>query len=168
MNRKEAIRLMGEVIHNLVVTKQAAFIEWKYGAGASAAMQWIANDLEGPGLIPSEDDPHGKDAQKYYAANRRGAENNTAQANNINAPYFVVIGGPDGNNKPLMRICLEPSIHAELRSFESETQAELAALTMPRARKYGFEVFELGGGVTYYPGEIEQRSMVDMTSMSRS
>lgn len=56
-----------QCIHNMVVAEQAAWIEWKHGRGADAAMQWIENGLIGPGHIP--DVPDGADAQAYYNAN---------------------------------------------------------------------------------------------------
>ena len=33
-------------------------------------MVWIQNGLFGPGLIPDEDEPYGKEAQAYFDANR--------------------------------------------------------------------------------------------------
>jgi len=61
---------LSKVIHNLIVAQQAAFIEWKHGKGADAAMQWIANGLSGPGHIPNPDAPYGREAQAWYDANR--------------------------------------------------------------------------------------------------
>lgn len=65
-------RELGSIIHDLTVANQAAWIEWKHGDGAEAAMQWVENGLAGPGLIPGEDDdgddanPLLKDAQGYF------------------------------------------------------------------------------------------------------
>jgi hypothetical protein len=56
--------------HDLLVVMQAAWIEWQHGKGAEEAMAWIANTLGGPGLIPDEDEPYGKEAQAFYDANR--------------------------------------------------------------------------------------------------
>ena len=42
---------------------QAAWIEWRRGRGADAAMQWIENTLIGPGLIPGDD---ASDAQAFF------------------------------------------------------------------------------------------------------
>jgi len=42
---------------------QAAWIEWRRGRGADAAMQWIENTLIGPGLIPGDDE---SDAQAFF------------------------------------------------------------------------------------------------------
>lgn len=60
---------LGEVIHNMTVAQQSAWIEWKHGAGADAAMVWIHNGLAGPGFIPDENAPYGKEAQAWYDAN---------------------------------------------------------------------------------------------------
>ena len=49
---------------------QAAVIELTHGKGADAAMLWILNTLDGPGLIPTEDEPWATDAQRYYDANK--------------------------------------------------------------------------------------------------
>lgn len=56
--------------HNNVVAMQAAWIEWQYGEGAEGAMEWIENTLVGPGLIPEPDEPHYREAQAYFDANR--------------------------------------------------------------------------------------------------
>lgn len=61
---------MGAICHDLTVTMQAAWIQWQHGLGAEEAMKWIHNRLWGPGLIPDESEPYGKDAQAYYDANR--------------------------------------------------------------------------------------------------
>lgn len=68
--RKELVESMNEIIHDHVVTMQAAVIEWQHGKGAEAAMGWIANTLEGPGHLPGAEEPWGKDAQRYFDANR--------------------------------------------------------------------------------------------------
>lgn len=68
--RKNAERVFANWNHDLVVVMQAAIIEWQSGRGAEAAMEWIANTLDGPGLIPSPNDLWGKDAQMYFNANR--------------------------------------------------------------------------------------------------
>lgn len=57
-------------LHDMIVTMQAAYIEWQHGGGAEAAMRWIANTLNGPGLIPDQDEPWGRDAQAYHAAHK--------------------------------------------------------------------------------------------------
>lgn len=48
----EQLKMYGEIIHNMVVGNQAAWIEWKHGKGAEAAMKWVHNGLAGPGNIP--------------------------------------------------------------------------------------------------------------------
>lgn len=62
-------KMLGEAIHNMVVAQQSAWIEWRHGGGAEAAMIWIHNGLAGPGHIPDEDAPYGKEAQAWYDAN---------------------------------------------------------------------------------------------------
>ncbi|KAB0584789.1 hypothetical protein F7Q92_02900 [Ideonella dechloratans] len=61
---------LGKIIHDMTVAQQAAWIEWQHGKGADAAMTWIHNGLAGPGFIPDEDEPYGKEAQAWYDANR--------------------------------------------------------------------------------------------------
>lgn len=56
---------LGFVIENQVILMQAAWIEWKHGRGAEAAMEWIENCLDGPNLIPFNEE-NGADAQAYY------------------------------------------------------------------------------------------------------
>jgi hypothetical protein len=63
----------GRIIHDMTVANQAAWIEWKHGGGADAAMEWVENGLEGPGLLPGsceddidEADPILKNPQGYY------------------------------------------------------------------------------------------------------
>jgi len=64
------IRQIDRMFHDKCVVMQAAWIEWKHGKGADAAMQWIENTLAGPGLIPSPDEPWATEAQAYFDANR--------------------------------------------------------------------------------------------------
>lgn len=66
--------VMGEIVHNLTLAMQAAWIEWQHGGGADQAMQWIENTLWGPGLIPDKDEPHGTQAQEYFDAHTDAAE----------------------------------------------------------------------------------------------
>ena len=72
MNDKEREhwKLVAGMHHDALVTMQAALIEWKHGKGAEAALQWLVNALAGPGLLPSADEPWGKDAQRYFDANQ--------------------------------------------------------------------------------------------------
>ena len=67
---REHLKMVTGMHHDLIVTMQAALIEWKHGRGAEAALQWIVNTLCGPGLLPSVDEPYGKEAQAYMSANR--------------------------------------------------------------------------------------------------
>jgi len=67
---KEQLKTMDRIIHNQIVASQAAWIEWQHGKGAEAAMTWIHNGLYGPGNIPNENEPYGKEAQAWMDANR--------------------------------------------------------------------------------------------------
>lgn len=66
----DATRFLHDSWNDHVVVMQAAWIEWRHGKGAESAMQWIENTLEGPGLIPHEDDPWATDAQAFYDFNK--------------------------------------------------------------------------------------------------
>lgn len=66
---KRTAKDLCECIHNMIVAQQSAWIEWKHGAGADAAMAWIHNGLVEPGQIPDGDEPYGKEAQAWYDAN---------------------------------------------------------------------------------------------------
>lgn len=61
---------VAQMANDLIVTMQAAWIEWQHGRGAEAAMEWIQNTLVGPGQIPDEDDPYGTDAQSWHGLHR--------------------------------------------------------------------------------------------------
>lgn len=65
-----AYKELSSMFHDQVVAQQAAWIEWKHGNGAEDAMQWIENGLCGPGHIPDEDEPYGKEAQAWFDANK--------------------------------------------------------------------------------------------------
>ena len=67
---EELLKMMTEMNHDLLVVMQASFIEWQHGKGAEEAMHWIANTLDGPGLIPDENAPYGKEAQAFFDANQ--------------------------------------------------------------------------------------------------
>lgn len=67
---KRTLNDLGKIIHDMTVAQQAAWIEWQHGKGAEEAMSWIHNGLVGPGFIPDEDEPYGKEAQAYFDANR--------------------------------------------------------------------------------------------------
>lgn len=66
---KRAVKMLNDALHNHIVANQSAWIEWRHGAGAEAAMRWVHNGLAGPDLIPDEDAPYGKEAQAWYDAN---------------------------------------------------------------------------------------------------
>lgn len=71
MAKAEAeIARLSAMHHDLIVTMQAAIIEAEHGGGPEAALDWISNTLMGPGLLPDEDEPWGKDAQRYFSANK--------------------------------------------------------------------------------------------------
>lgn len=69
MASESAIKLLADSHNDMIVAMQAAWIEWKHGAGAESAMAWIENTLGGPGLIPDEDEQYGKEAQAWFDAN---------------------------------------------------------------------------------------------------
>lgn len=46
----------GDIISNQCMAMQAALIEQSIGKGDEAALEWIANTLDGPGLLPSMSD----------------------------------------------------------------------------------------------------------------
>ena len=78
MTDKEKIRDLQITLNNLMVLNEAAFIEWRKGEGAEAAMdKWIGGQLFYSGNVP---DSKGKDAATYYRENRTSypplAENN--------------------------------------------------------------------------------------------
>lgn len=58
------------IIHDQVVAQQSAWIEWQHGGGAEAAMVWVHNGLAGPGHIPEDSLPYGKEAQAWFDANQ--------------------------------------------------------------------------------------------------
>lgn len=66
----EHLKMVTNMHHDALVTMQCALIEWKHGKGAEAGLQWLVNTLAGPGLLPSPDEPWGKDAQRYHDANQ--------------------------------------------------------------------------------------------------
>ncbi|AXE31585.1 hypothetical protein DK842_17770 [Chromobacterium phragmitis] len=57
------------LLHDNITTMQSAWIEWKHGQGAAAAMEWIENTLSDPGLIPDEDELNSQNAQAWHDAN---------------------------------------------------------------------------------------------------
>lgn len=67
---REVYDLLSQILHDNVAAMQAAWIEWRNGDGAEAAMQWIENTLEGPGMLPDPNEPHAANAQMFFALNR--------------------------------------------------------------------------------------------------
>jgi hypothetical protein len=67
---KALMKEISDINHDLCVSMQAAYIEWKHGKGADEAMSWIEATLDGPGLIPEETEPYGTEAQAYYDSNK--------------------------------------------------------------------------------------------------
>ena len=64
---KKDNEMLMNLIHDMVVGNQSAWIEWKHGKGAKAGMQWIENGLAGPGNIPSSEvSKHYKNPQLYF------------------------------------------------------------------------------------------------------
>lgn len=66
---EHALFISAKVLNDVIVGNQSAWIEWQHGNGAEAAMRWIHNGLWGPGNIPDEDAPYGKEAQAWHDAN---------------------------------------------------------------------------------------------------
>ena len=65
----------GDIISNQCMAMQAALIERSIGKGDEAALEWIANTLDGPGLLPSMSDaahlpttPEAGPAQAWFDA----------------------------------------------------------------------------------------------------
>lgn len=58
-----------KIMNDLLVSNQAAWIEWQRGAGAEEAMVWVRNTLLGVG-VPDEDQPWAKEPQAWYSANK--------------------------------------------------------------------------------------------------
>jgi hypothetical protein len=63
------IKFDAEIMHDLLVGNQAAWIEWKRGAGAEAAMTWVQGSLMGVG-VPDESAPWAMEAQAWYSASK--------------------------------------------------------------------------------------------------
>lgn len=70
MRASEGRQAINDSYNDLIVTMQAAWIEWKHGGGAEEAMAWIHNALWGPGLIPDESEAFSKESQAFWDANR--------------------------------------------------------------------------------------------------
>lgn len=63
-------KIISDIMHDHTTAMQSAIIEWQHGKGADAALMWIANTLFGPGLLPDENSPYGKEAQAWFDANK--------------------------------------------------------------------------------------------------
>lgn len=59
---KAQVRMGNEIIHNMIVSNQSAWIAWQQG-DTKTAMRFIHNGLVGPGHIPINDS--GLNAQKH-------------------------------------------------------------------------------------------------------
>lgn len=66
---RDIAKLNNQIIHDSVVEKQAAWIEWKNGGGAEEAMKRIHNSLWGPGFLPDENDVNYGNPQEFYDKN---------------------------------------------------------------------------------------------------
>lgn len=64
-SRKDA-----EMINNLIVGNQAAWIAWNVSGDAEEGMKRIVNGLWPPGLLPDDSEPWVNDPDLYFAANR--------------------------------------------------------------------------------------------------
>lgn len=58
-----------QIMNDLLVSNQAAWIEWQRGSGAEEAMEWVQNTLLGVG-VPEGSEPWAKDPQAWYGANK--------------------------------------------------------------------------------------------------
>lgn len=70
MSKERIDEMLRDSFERNLVVMQAAWIEWRHGKGAEAAMRWIHNTLCGPGLIPGEAAPWGREAQAWFDANQ--------------------------------------------------------------------------------------------------
>ena len=107
---QEAMKLMSEIIHDHTAVMQAAYIEWKHGRGAEAAMEWIENTLCGPGLIPDEDAEHGRNAQFFFSAN---------QANPMPTCYC---GNPSHIAWMGQGFCCDEHYHVAYKAYKESTK----------------------------------------------
>lgn len=62
-------KTMSQIMNDLLVGNQAAWIEWQHGKGAEEAMVWVEGSLAGVG-VPDEDEPWAREAQAWYSANK--------------------------------------------------------------------------------------------------
>lgn len=62
--------MLSRINNGIILAMQSAWIAHKYGnEPADSVMEWIANSLEGPGLLPDpDDDGFTTDAQEWFDA----------------------------------------------------------------------------------------------------
>lgn len=88
-NRARAALAFGFLVEHQAIAMQAAWIEWRHGRGAEAAMGWIENTLDGPDLLPEVED--GADPQAFFDAamkdsRRREREAEQALTEHVEVP----------------------------------------------------------------------------------
>ncbi len=74
--------MLSRINNGIILSMQAAWIAHKYGnEPADSVMEWIANSLEGPGLLPDpDDDGFTTDAQEWFDAQIYEIENRSSVA----------------------------------------------------------------------------------------
>ena len=74
--------MLSRINNGIILSMQAAWIAHKYGnEPADSVMEWIANSLEGPGLLPDpDDDGFTTDAQAWFDAQISEIENRSSVA----------------------------------------------------------------------------------------
>ena len=74
--------MLSRINNGIILAMQAAWIAHEYGKEpADSVMEWIANSLEGPGLLPGpDDDGFTTDAQVWFDAQISEIENRSAVA----------------------------------------------------------------------------------------
>lgn len=72
--------MLSRINNGIILAMQAAWIAHQYGKEpADSVMEWIANSLEGPGLLPDpDDDGFTTDAQAWFDAQISEIENRPA------------------------------------------------------------------------------------------
>ena len=86
-----ALRTLDAIVNNLTVLMECAWIEWRSGNGAEAALQWIYNHLDNIGQLPDESIT---DAEAHYKSER--IEPILPKSVGEPAPkYEVRVAGPD-------------------------------------------------------------------------
>ena len=74
--------MLSRINNGIILAMQSAWIAHKYGnEPADSVMEWIANSLEGPGLLPDpDDDGFTTDAQAWFDAQISEIENRSSVA----------------------------------------------------------------------------------------